>query len=47
MTLINNVALRPMLEDPDLKDKVAIAVPPYNKGKQPFQDATCFLWFQL
>lgn len=36
MTLINNVALRPMLEDPDLKDKVAIAVPPYNKGKATF-----------
>jgi multiple sugar transport system substrate-binding protein len=36
MTLINNVALRPMLEDADLKDKVAIAVPPYNKTKASF-----------
>ncbi len=36
MTLINNVSLRPMLEDADLKDKVAIAIPPYNKTKATF-----------
>lgn len=36
MTLINNVALRPMLEDPVLKDKVAVAVPPYNREKATF-----------
>jgi len=36
MTLINNVALRPMLDDPELKDKVGIAVPPYNKTKATF-----------
>ena len=44
MTLINNVALRPMLEDPDLKDKVAIAVPPYNKGKATFSGCNMLLW---
>jgi ABC-type glycerol-3-phosphate transport system substrate-binding protein len=36
MTLINNVALRPMLNDPELKDKVGIAVPPHNKVKATF-----------
>ncbi|NMB95072.1 MAG: ABC transporter substrate-binding protein [Clostridiaceae bacterium] len=36
MTLINNVALRPVLNDPELKDKVGVAVPPYNKTKATF-----------
>ncbi|HOJ12069.1 MAG TPA: ABC transporter substrate-binding protein [Clostridiales bacterium] len=36
MTLINNVALRPVLADPELKDKIGVAVPPYNKKKATF-----------
>lgn len=36
MTLINNVALRPMLDNAEYKDKVGIAVPPSNKQKATF-----------
>jgi len=36
MTLINNVALRPILADPELKDKIGVAVPPSNTTKATF-----------
>lgn len=36
MTLINNVALRPLLADPELKDKIGVAVPPNNTTKATF-----------
>jgi len=36
MTLINNVALRPMLENPEYAGKVGIAVPPWNTDKATF-----------
>lgn len=36
MTLINNVALRPMLENEQFKDKIGIAVPPYHNKKATF-----------
>ena len=36
MTLINNVALTPMLKDAAYKDKVGIAVPPSNKTPATF-----------
>jgi len=36
MTLINNVALRPMLVDEQFKDKIGIAVPPFNTKKATF-----------
>lgn len=36
MTLINNVALTPMLKNADYKDKVGIALPPANKEPATF-----------
>ena len=36
MTLINNVALTPMLKNPEYKDKVGIALPPSNKEPATF-----------
>lgn len=36
MTLINNVALTPMMQNPEYTDKVAIAMPPHNKEPATF-----------
>lgn len=36
MTLINNVALKPMLDNPEFADKIGIAVPPSNKTQATF-----------
>ena len=36
MTLINNVALTPMLENPDFSGKVGISLAPYNKAPAMF-----------
>ena len=36
MTLINNVALRPMLENEEYKGKIGVAVPPWNTEKATF-----------
>lgn len=36
MTLINNVALRPLLNDPDYEGKIAVAVPPHNREEATF-----------
>ena len=36
MTLINNVPLTKMLDDPEYKDKIGIALPPSNKEKATF-----------
>jgi len=36
MTLINNVQLRPMLENPDYAGKIGVAVPPWNTERATF-----------
>lgn len=36
MTLINNVALRPMLENPDYAGKIGVAAPPWNTEQATF-----------
>lgn len=45
MTFIDNVKLSPMFEDPQFKDKIAIAMPPANEGEQSMTFSGCRLLF--
>ena len=45
MTFIDNVKLTPMFNDPEYKDKIAIAMPPANEGKDPMTFSGCRLLF--
>ena len=45
MTLINNVALTGMLKNADYKDKIGIALPPSNAGKEQATFAGCNMLF--
>lgn len=45
MTFIDNVKLTPMFNDPEYKDKVALAMPPANEGKEPMTFSGCRLLF--
>ena len=45
MTFIDNVKLTPMFNDPEYKDKIAIAMPPANEGNEPMTFSGCRLLF--
>ena len=45
MTFIDNVKLTPMFNDPEYKDKIAIAMPPAYEGKDPMTFSGCRLLF--
>ena len=45
MTFIDNVKLTPMFNDPEYKDKIAIAMPPANEGNDPMTFSGCRLLF--
>ena len=45
MTFIDNVKLTPMFNDPEYKDKIALAMPPANEGKEPMTFSGCRLLF--